>query len=166
MERCTLILIWVRYFIVMLRAAEWPSPLRMFWYNDASIEQCWKRTMSQRVTLEDGARRSGVSPATVSLVLRAKPGINDDSAIELMRALQASGRRVPDAISLIGFDAIDLAAQVLPALTTMHIDTVGMGRLAVQLLRNRVEFPAAGLVTTVLQPTLIERQSVRTLSDS
>jgi len=91
---------------------------------------------------------------------------NDDSAIELMRALQASERRVPDAISLIGFDDIDLAAQVIPALTTMHIDTVGMGRLAVQLLRNRVEFPAAGLVTTVLRPTLIERQSVRTLSDS
>jgi LacI family transcriptional regulator len=48
----------------------------------------------------------------------------------------------------------------------MHVDKVGMGRLAVQLLINRAEFPTAGCVTAVLRPTLIERQSVRTRCDS
>jgi LacI family transcriptional regulator len=102
-------------------------------------------------------------------VLRAHPRIsalfccNDMTAIGAMQAAYGSGRRVPDGLSVIGFDDIDLSAHVLPPLTTMQIDKVAMGRLAVQLLTNRVEFPASGYVTTVLRPKLIERQSVQAL---
>jgi LacI family transcriptional regulator len=78
-------------------------------------------------------------------------------ALAVMQAAQALGRRVPDDLSIIGFDNIDLAEHVTPALTTMHVDKVGMGRLAVQLLTNRTQFPNMSYVTTALRPTLIER---------
>jgi LacI family transcriptional regulator len=91
---------------------------------------------------------------------------NDAMAVAVMRAVQVLGRRVPDDLSIIGFDNIDLGEHVTPALTTMHVDKVSMGRLAVQLLANRAEFPAASCVTAVLRPTLIERQSVRSIRDT
>jgi LacI family transcriptional regulator len=89
---------------------------------------------------------------------------NDLIAIEVMRAAQQLGRGVPDDLSIVGFDDIDLAAHVAPALTTMHVDKVSMGRMAVQLLAQRVEFRDASCVTAVLRPTLVERQSVRTVT--
>jgi LacI family transcriptional regulator len=85
---------------------------------------------------------------------------NDETALAAMRAAQAFGRKVPKDFSVIGFDDIDLSQHVTPSLTTMHVDKVGMGRMAVQLLISRVEFPDAGLVTAVIHPRLIERESV------
>ena len=103
---------------------------------------------------------------TVADLLRQYPQVtalfccNDMMATAAMQAAQALGRRLPDDLSIIGFDNIDLAEHVTPALTTMHVDKVSMGRLAVQLLINRADFPTASRVTTMLQPTLVERQSV------
>jgi DNA-binding LacI/PurR family transcriptional regulator len=95
-------------------------------------------------------------------------GCNDEIALATMRAAQALGRRVPEDLSVVGFDDIDLAQHVNPALTTMHVDKAGMGRMAVQLLINRVEHPDAEPVTSVICPRLIERESVstRALGDS
>jgi LacI family transcriptional regulator len=110
-----------------------------------------------------------VAEATIDLLQRC-PQItalfccNDAMAIAAMRAVQALGRRVPGDLSIIGFDNIDLAEHVTPALTTMHVDKVSMGRLAVQLMTNRAEFPITSCVTAVLRPTLIERESVRSIS--
>jgi LacI family transcriptional regulator len=88
-------------------------------------------------------------------------GANDEVAITVIEAAQAIGRQVPDDLSVMGFDNIDLADCVSPSLTTMHVDKVGMGSMAVQLLVNRVEYPDSSPVTTVIRPRLIERQSVR-----
>jgi LacI family transcriptional regulator len=95
-------------------------------------------------------------------------GCNDEIALAAMRAAQALGRQVPEEFSVIGFDDIDLAQHVTPSLTTMRVDKAGMGRMAVKLLINRVEFPDAERVTSVIRPRLIERKSVstRTLGDS
>jgi LacI family transcriptional regulator len=87
-------------------------------------------------------------------------GCNDAFAIEAMRVARALGRRVPDELSVIGFDDIELATQVTPALTTMAVDKVTMGRLAVQSLLSRLEWPDAVKVLTVLPPQLIERETV------
>jgi LacI family transcriptional regulator len=88
-------------------------------------------------------------------------GANDQVAITVIEAAQALGRRVPDDLSVMGFDNIELADRISPALTTMHIDKAGMGRMAVQLLVNRAAYPNASPVTTFIRPRLIERQSVR-----
>lgn len=85
---------------------------------------------------------------------------NDLTAVAAMQAARALGRRLPEDLSIIGFDNIDLAEHLTPSLTTMHVDKAGLGRMAVQLLMNRAEFPDAACVTALLRPTLIERQSV------
>ncbi len=89
---------------------------------------------------------------------------NDAVAIALLRVAQAQKRTVPVALSVIGFDNIDLAQHTAPALTTMRVDKAGMGRLAAQLLINRIEYPAAAPVQVRIRPQLIQRQSVAACS--
>jgi LacI family transcriptional regulator len=90
--------------------------------------------------------------------------INDNIAILAMKAAQQAGRRIPADLSIIGFDNIEIAEHLTPALTTMHIDKISMGRMAVQLLLNRVEHPEASPITMLIRPALVVRQSVRALS--
>ena len=68
-------------------------------------------------------------------------GVNDDMAIAAMRAAQTLGKHVPHDVSVIGFDDIDLAHLTVPALTTMQVDKINLGRTAVQTLINRVQAP-------------------------
>lgn len=102
-------------------------------------------------------------------LLRSSPritaivGANDEAALAAMEVAQDLGRRVPEDLSVVGFDNIDLAGCVSPTLTTMHVDKVGMGRLAVQLLVNRIEHPESSPVRATIRPRLIERDSVRTI---
>jgi LacI family transcriptional regulator len=110
--------------------------------------------------------RGEIRDATVDL-LRQTPqitalfGANDEVAIAAIEAARALECRIPDDLSVVGFDNIDPAESASPPLTTMHVDKVGMGRLAVQLLVNRVEYPESSPLTAVIHPHLIERHSVR-----
>jgi LacI family transcriptional regulator len=90
---------------------------------------------------------------------------NDEVAISLMRVAQSMGIRIPQDLSVVGFDNIQLAHLVAPALTTMRVDKAGMGRLAAQFLSNRIQFPEAGYVKSVIHPSLIERDSVANIKD-
>jgi LacI family transcriptional regulator len=92
--------------------------------------------------------------------ITAIAGCNDFIVIAAMHAALSMGLRIPDDISAIGFDDILMAENVMPPLTTMHIDKINMGRLGVQLLANRAEVPEASVVTAYIQPCLIERNSV------
>jgi LacI family transcriptional regulator len=118
-------------------------------------------TYAAPCTLDD---QSAMEAATSLLrehpQITALMGVNDAVAIASLRAVQALGRRVPQDLSIMGFDDIDLAQHVTPTLTTMHVDKSAMGRLAMLLLSYRFESPESECVTAVLRPRLIERASV------
>jgi DNA-binding LacI/PurR family transcriptional regulator len=82
---------------------------------------------------------------------------NDVIATGVLIACRERGIRVPEELSVIGFDNIELASYVTPQLTTIHQPKIEMGRLATKvmldLLHNR---PGQNYV---LPPTLIERAS-------
>ena len=92
--------------------------------------------------------------------LTAWVGCNDEVAAAALRTAQAAGRNVPRDLSLIGFDDIELAAHLMPPLTTLHLDKAGMGRMAMQLLAQRVQFPQTERLVAVIRPRLVERESV------
>lgn len=113
---------------------------------------------------------SVVEPYVTDLLTRhpevtAILGCNDDVAIAAMRTAQRLGRRVPADLSVIGFDNIEMSQAVLPRLTTMRVDMMGMGRMAAYMLLNRAEHPEAGLARTIISPDLVERESVTTCPD-
>ncbi len=86
--------------------------------------------------------------------------INDEIAVVAMRAAQSLGKKIPDDLSIIGYDDTYLSANTLPALTAMHVDMVTMGRAAVHLLQLRVASPDIARMTLTIHPVLVERSSV------
>lgn len=86
--------------------------------------------------------------------------LNDDIGIAAMQAVQGLGRSIPRDVSIIGYDDTYIAARAFPPLTTMHVDTVAMGRAAVHLLSLRLDNPESVRMTLTIHPTLVERESV------
>lgn len=87
-------------------------------------------------------------------------GCNDEMAIATMQAARELGIPVPQQLSIAGFDDIELAQHVTPALTTLRVDKVLMGQMAMQLLLWRLENPGATHITTLIDAPLVERDSV------
>lgn len=86
--------------------------------------------------------------------------VNDEVGSAAIRAVQDNGKQIPGDISIIGYDDTYIAANTNPTLTTMHVDTVAMGRAAVRLLALRLENPAAARMTLTIHAALVERESV------
>jgi LacI family transcriptional regulator len=68
---------------------------------------------------------------------------NDSMAVGALAALAAAGIRVPESMSVVGFDDIPIARYVAPPLTTMRVDIAELGRRAFALLLDIIINPAA-----------------------
>jgi LacI family transcriptional regulator len=84
---------------------------------------------------------------------------NDVMAIGCLAAFAELGLAVPGDVAVAGFDDIPLAAFVRPALTTMRVQIVELGRGAVEQLAAAIAQPDARPVTTTLRPELVVRES-------
>ena len=85
----------------------------------------------------------------------------DAFAIGAMRAAKDMGLSVPDDVSVIGIDDMLLSRYVEPPLTTVGIDKVGIGELAMEMLFKKIN---GDVVESVLLPMeLIERESVKAI---
>ncbi len=84
---------------------------------------------------------------------------NDDSALGVLRALHERGLRVPEDISVVGFDDHPPVKFYEPPLTTMRQDYQQLSREAVQLLVELIKEPQSPVRQVVLPPTLVVRQS-------
>jgi LacI family transcriptional regulator len=86
---------------------------------------------------------------------------NDISAIGAIQGLREAGRRVPEDVSVVGFDDIQSAAFQNPALTTVRQPLRQMGMIAAETLLQRITAPAKAPYTKeiVVEPELIVRGS-------
>ncbi|MDT7839812.1 LacI family DNA-binding transcriptional regulator [Streptomyces justiciae] len=84
---------------------------------------------------------------------------NDQMALGLLRALHERGRRVPEDVSVIGFDDIAEASSFLPPLTTVHQDFAEVGRLCVQAVLRKLRHDDTPHGTTLVPTRLIIRES-------
>jgi len=87
--------------------------------------------------------------------------VNDAIAIGLMQAAYQFGIAVPEQISIIGYDDIDVARYIVPPLTTINQSGVEMGYTATNLLLDMIEQEAdtSQVDDVILKPTLVIRQS-------
>lgn len=85
---------------------------------------------------------------------------NDETAMGVMNATRDQRLKIPHDLSLVGFDNIDLAADVSPPLTTIHVHKTWMGSLGMQMLIDRVRMPQRPKITTTITTDLIRRESV------
>jgi LacI family transcriptional regulator len=87
---------------------------------------------------------------------------NDLMAFGAVRAIHEIGLRIPEDISLIGFDNLELSSVIHPPLTTIHQPKYEIGTAAVEILRRRADKRrGSGTEHRVLSVELIERRSCR-----
>jgi LacI family transcriptional regulator/LacI family repressor for deo operon, udp, cdd, tsx, nupC, and nupG len=98
-----------------------------------------------------------VAPRLLDAGVTAIFCFNDMIATGALLACKASGTRVPEACSVIGFDDIDLARYVSPPLTTVQQRKREMGRIAMQMVHDLIE--GASVENRVLSPRLVRRES-------
>jgi len=90
---------------------------------------------------------------------------NDVMAMGAMDAVRSRGLRVPEDVSILGFDDIPQAASVRPALTTVHQPLEKMGRVATQMLLDLLKNPEKEISRIELPTELIVRGSTSSPKD-
>jgi DNA-binding LacI/PurR family transcriptional regulator len=109
----------------------------------------------------DLGRRLGADPA-VSAIFVA----NDQMALGVLRAMHERGRRIPEEVSVVGFDDIPEAPYFLPPLTTVRQDFDQMGSHGVRLLLKMIETGRAPEQSARLRPELVVRASTSVVAAS
>ena len=101
------------------------------------------------------------SPTSIEGHPTAVYAASDTIAIGLLQAAFQARIVVPDQMSIVGFDDIDIATFTIPPLTTISQSGVEMGRVSANLLLDLIEGAVDRDASTdvVVQPTLVVRQS-------
>ena len=133
-----------------------------------------RRTATWRAVLEASGREvpepvrgdwSADSGYRAGLRLAADPRCtavfvaNDQMALGLLRALNEHGRRVPEDVSVVGFDDIAEAGSFFPPLTTVHQDFAEVGRRCVAGVLRQIRNEAPEQGTTLVATRLVLRRS-------
>jgi LacI family transcriptional regulator len=115
------------------------------------------------ISYGDFFRPAGFAGARALLSLPDPPtaifASNDEMAFGVMDAARDHGLRIPDDLSIVGFDDIPQADMVYPGLTTVRQPLEQMGRVATQMLLRLIGDPAAPADRVELPTELIFRHS-------
>lgn len=84
---------------------------------------------------------------------------NDLIAVGTMKALKQCGIRIPQDVSIIGFDNMPVSSVIEPTLTTIHVPKQYMGEIAAQRLAARLKSPGEPPVKIQVSTSLMKRQS-------
>lgn len=85
---------------------------------------------------------------------------NDFSAIGAMKAFQEIGVRIPEDVSIAGFDNIDTGLYVNPPLTTVNVPKEELGRMAVKILVDKIKHDRVYPLRVDIPYNLVIRDSV------
>jgi LacI family transcriptional regulator, galactose operon repressor len=109
------------------------------------------------------ATKTGVWAARELLDLRPRPSavvcFNDKVAVGVMEVAAARGLRIPEDLSVAGFDDIDVSRATTPRLTTVRQPLQEMGRTAVTMLMRQLDGHAHEALSMELETRLVVRES-------
>lgn len=116
-----------------------------------------------QIDIEEPTPQMGY-PYAKQLLARKRPftalfAYNDLAAIGAVRALQEAGLRVPQDVSVVGFDDIQTAAFYTPSLTTVRQPLSKMGQIAAETLIRRIEGDETFPSSIAIEPSLVVRES-------
>ena len=155
--------------IAMIKGQDFSSDTEIRWSALHSVAKQLGIAINERLTvqLDSDSPSPEVGYAVTRKILeRNEPftalfAFNDISAIGAIQALRESGKRVPQDVSVVGFDDIQSAAYQNPALTTVRQPLRQMGVIAAETLLSRVNSsrPAEYPPEIVVKPELIVRST-------
>jgi LacI family transcriptional regulator len=108
---------------------------------------------------------NGRALARTFLGLKERPSaifaVNDMTAFGIINELINNGIKVPEDISIVGFDNIEVSSMINPPLTTVNQPSFETGRLACRMLLDSMDSDDYSDVSFMLEPSLIKRKSVK-----
>lgn len=142
-------------------------------YSSQLREQTFREAMHSRKFpirrgwMQEGDHRTEGGYSAMLRILDANPSpptavatSNDLTAIGAMGAIHERGLRIPQDISIVGFDGIELSAYTMPALTTLSVSRAELAALAFRCLYQPERKPRSAWPTvTLVQPHLVVRGS-------
>lgn len=161
--------------IAFIKGQEFSSDTEVRWQAIRDMARLLKVEMPARrcVQLEGNTPSPEVGYVAAQKLLAAGGrftalfAFNDVSAIGAMRAFNEAGLRMPQDVSIIGFDDVDFAAYQNPPLTTIRQPLRRMGELAAEILLERIagKERSAQRKIVMVEPELIVRRSTAATSD-
>ena len=129
----------------------------------AELEIEIRPELTVQMVIDDSTAAVGY-PVGKELLARKEPftalfAYNDISALGATWAFKEAGLRVPEDVSVIGFDDIPGAALANPALTTVRQPLVRMGEIAAHTLVNLIEERAPYIPEIAIEPEFVVRES-------
>ncbi|MBT0567114.1 LacI family DNA-binding transcriptional regulator [Williamsia sp. CHRR-6] len=138
------------------------------WNDSRAREKGWRDTLTRAGVEEPPLLRGDWSPASGYEAGRMLARVtdctavfaaNDHMALGIARALFEAGRRIPEDVSLVGFDDVPESGYYFPPLTTVHQDFDATGRAALELLRRQADGDDTGQDSVLVPAHLVLRQS-------
>lgn len=131
-------------------------------YEDAMHEAKLKPDVLQGDWSIETGYEIGKEIVTRKVIPTAIFSSNDHLALGIMKALSEKKLRIPQDVSIVGFDNIPEAAYFSPALTTVHQDFDELGKLAINRMLIQLKEPTSHSALTI-PPQLIVRESTQQL---
>jgi LacI family transcriptional regulator len=129
----------------------------------SSMKECGIAPNPAWIVEGDHTMEGGIASMELLLAAKHRPTSvlcsNDMTAIGVLHKLYRAGLRVPDDLSVIGFDDIHIAEVTIPPLTTVQMSRFELARAAVTALRTLVEEPQNSRREYNIQTDLIVRES-------
>jgi DNA-binding LacI/PurR family transcriptional regulator len=139
------------------------------WYDAAGRIDGWRQALTEaraEIPPPVPADWSAAAGYAAGQMLARMPEVtavfaaNDPLALGLLRALHERGRRVPQEVSVVGFDDVPEAAYFIPPLTTIRPDFHAVAKETLELLLAQVSDGHVGASQRTVAPSLVKRDSV------
>ena len=86
---------------------------------------------------------------------------NDEMAVGAYQAINEAGKRIPEDISVIGFDGLEISEYLVPSLTTVYQPSFEIGYYAAKFLVEAIADPSGKVPNKVFDATFIPRKSTK-----
>jgi LacI family transcriptional regulator len=90
----------------------------------------------------------------------AAVAVNDTLAMEMMSRLAADGIRVPEQLSIVGYDDDQGSAKCIPSLSTVRVNRLQLGQVGAEIIINRINTPGLPVIKSILPVEFVARESV------
>jgi LacI family transcriptional regulator len=91
---------------------------------------------------------------------------NDEMAMGAYQAIEESGKKIPDDISVIGFDGLEISEYLVPGLTTVYQPSFDIGYYAAAFLVEAIDHPEKKIPNKIFDTTFILRNSTKSIDKS
>lgn len=159
----------------------WPIAERLRGYNDAMqaaglnvrppilVGENTEIGTRQAQEAYDSARGEEIKQLQAMLQQPNRPtaifAMNDLMAIQIVRAVTVTGLKVPDDLSVVGFDDMEIVSHIDPPLTTIAQSSFDIGAEAARLLLNLIDGKVPASLVTLLPTHLVVRESTSRLNE-